>query len=456
MKDRFGVDPTQLAGRQFWKGPHLSRRIFFRTAAAVGGYFLMPVRPMETIARASATPVNRAKNCIFVFMNGGPSHSDTFDLKEGAWTPSFFEPTSYGDVRFPRGLFPKLADQMSSIAMIRSIKAYAGVHGLMQTWYQIGRNPLSGLSKIAPHIGSVVSLELGPQSQNRTLPPFFSLNAGAGPGEGYLTPENAPFYFSPGGGGLGNTVHPAGTAAFERRYGALMDIDSHNRDTGGDFGGSIGQMAQFNLSARKLMYNADIDRIFNFDASERARYGTTQFGNACITARNLLRAKMGTRFIQITFGSWDHHTNIYGTTGPLATMSKQFDNGLGQLIADLRNDGLLDETLIIAMGEFGRTIGPLNSGAGRDHLQQQAAMFAGAGIAGPRVIGSTDSLGANTADPGWSRNRDIRAEDLEATIYSALGIDWTTVRHDDPLGRGFEYVPQSPQDLYGPIHELWG
>ena len=72
-----------------------------------------------------------------------------------------------------------------------------------------------------------------------------------------------------------------------------------------------------------------------------------------------------------------------------------------------------------------------------------------------RAIGSTNASGANTVDPGWSRNRDIKPEDIEATIYSALGINWTTIRYDDPLGRGYYYVPNSDTDVYGPINELW-
>ena len=87
---------------------------------------------------------------------------------------------------------------------------------------------------------------------------------------------------------------------------------------------------------------------------------------------------------------------------------------------------------------------------------QHSVVFAGAGIKGGRTIGSTDAAGAETVDPGWSRQRDIRPEDVEATILSATGIDWTTVRTDDPLGRGFEYVPESANDVYGPINELWG
>ena len=153
------------------------------------------------------------------------------------------------------------------------------------------------------------------------------------------------------------------------------------------------------------------------------------------------------------------HANIYGG-GLNATnansLGRTFDAGLGTLIADLKQEGLLDRTLIVAMGEFGRTLGAVNAGNGRDHFQQQAALVAGAGIRGGRALGTTDERGARTDDPGWSRERDIRAEDIGATIYSALGIDWTTVRRDDPSGRGFEYIPSAKDDLYRPIlaHQL--
>lgn len=269
---------------------------------------------------------------------------------------------------------------------------------------------------------------------------------------------NAPFYVSPGGGGLANTAHRDGQQRFESRYNLLTDMDAELRTTA-DLGSALLEMTSFNLSARKLMYNPAVNAVFTFDSAERARYGNNSFGNACITARNLLRARMGTRFIQITIGGWDNHANIYGSGLNAANVNspaRQFDAGLGTLIADLRNDGLLDDTLIVALGEFGRTVGPLNAGNGRDHFLQQTALFAGAKIPGGRALGSTDAQGANTAESGWYRNRDVKPEDIEATIYSALGINWTTVRHDDPLGRGFEYVPfAASQDLYGPVHELW-
>jgi uncharacterized protein (DUF1501 family) len=139
----------------------------------------------------------------------------------------------------------------------------------------------------------------------------------------------------------------------------------------------------------------------------------------------------------------------------LPTLAKTLDDGVSQLITDLKSSGLFDETLVVMAGEFGRTVGKLTGASGRDHYPQQFAFFAGAGVTGGKVLGATDPAGANTVDYGWSRQRVIKPEDIEATIYSAMGINWTTVRYDDPLGRGFYYVPNSDQDIYGPINELW-
>src|SRR5689334_2326392 len=126
MKDRFGFDWSQTKGTRFWRRPHLGgRRMFFRhVASAVGGYFLLPTRPSETIAKAAVTTKGTAKNCIFVLMSGGPSHVDTFDLKEGAWTPAGFTPTSYNGVRWPTGLLPNLANQLGNVALVRSVRSW--------------------------------------------------------------------------------------------------------------------------------------------------------------------------------------------------------------------------------------------------------------------------------------------------------------------------------------------
>src|SRR5204862_6039377 len=105
------------------------------------------------------------------------------------------------------------------------------------------------------------------------------------------------------------------------------------------------------------------------------------------------------------------------------------------------------------VGQFGGTGGAPNVQTGRDYFSQEGGLIAGARIRGKRAIGSTDSEARNIVGPGWSRDREIRPEDIEATIYSALGIDWTK-QIDSPLGRSFEYVPFSAQDPYAPINEL--
>jgi hypothetical protein len=450
------TEENRINRTQFWRRPHLDRRLFFQhLGAAVGGYMLMPSRPLETVARAASAPINKAKNVIFVMMRGAPSHTDTFDLKPGPWLPAGFNPATFDGLAFPQGLFPALAEQIDQITLMRSVKPWVVVHELGQNWVEIGRNPISGLSRIAPHIGSVVSLELG--DRTKPMPAFVNLNTATGPSSGYLSPVNAPFYVTPNGAGLPNTKHPDAQAAFERRFALMQDLDSEVRSAT-TLNPAGEEMEQFNLGARKLMYNPDVDKVFNFDATERARYGNTGFGNACITARNLLRAGLGTRFVQINVGGWDNHNNIYtASLNPTnaASLGRSFDAGLGTLIKDLKADGALDSTLVIAMGEFGRTTGVLNVTAGRDHFAQQSVLVAGAGTRGKRAIGATDDLGRNITEYGWKNDRPIRPEDIEATIYSALGINWLTIRRDDPFGRGFEYVPEANAGNYEPVHELW-
>lgn len=457
MKNRFGADWSKARGTNFWRRPPMDRRVFFQhVGAAVAGSFFLPGRSLATVSKGHAAPVATAKNVIFVMMLGGPSHTDTFDLKEGEWTPKTLDATTYGDIRWPRALFPKLAEQLDSVALIRSAKAWALVHEIMQSWVQIGRNPLSGLSKMAPHIGSVVARELA--DANATMPAFVSFNAGSGPGQGFLPPATAPFYANPNGRGLGNTTSPVGEAGFARRYNLLLELDAETR-TEAALGPAGKEMEQFNLTARSLMYNPAVEAVFHFSDEERARYGNSALGNSCLTARNLLKSGLGARFIQITTGGWDMHTGIYTgrALNPADDKStgRTFDTAMGTLIADLKSAGLLDETLIVCMGEFGRTVGKPNAGSGRDHFMTQAVMVAGAKVKGGRVIGQTDAAGNELVEPGWSMKREVRPEDLEATIYSALGIDWTKVYHDDPLDRGFALVPTNQGELYAPIHELW-
>ena len=287
---------------------------------------------------------------------------------------------------------------------------------------------------------------------SHTFPTFLALNSGGAAGAGYLSSQFGPFKVTPSTGGIANTRNPDGQARFDARWSLLHQLDDPLR-TDSPLGKPPEDYESFYKAARGLMYNPVVDQAFRFTAADSARYGSTGFGNACLVSYQVLKAGQGTRFIQITQGGWDMHTNIYTALPPLA---KLLDDGLAMLLTDLKNAGLLEETLVVMAGEFGRTVGPLSSARGRDHHLQQFCVFAGGGVKGGRAIGATDARGCDTTEYGWSRDRYVRVEDVEATIYSALGIDWTTIRYDDPFKRGFEYVPFSNRTFTRPIDELWG
>jgi len=303
----------------------------------------------------------------------------------------------------------------------------------------------------------VVAIEK--DSERRTgqmFPTFLALNSPASVGPGYLSAQYAPFRVTPSTAGLTNTTNPDGQSMFDSRWSALHQIDDPLR-INSPYGKPLEDYNNFYNEAKGLMYSPVVTKAFQITAAERARYGTTDFGDACLVAKQVLEANQGTRFIQITKGGWDMHQNIYSTAlaGSLPGMGKLLDNGLATLISDLKANGLLNETLIVMVGEFGRTVGPLTATAGRDHYPQQFAVFAGGGVKGGRAIGATNSTGGDTDDYGWSQKRYVYPEDIEATIYSAVGVNWTTVRTDDPFHRGFPYVPDTDPVQYAPINELW-
>jgi hypothetical protein len=444
--------------KPYFERPHLSRRTFFQLAGAgLTASFLPRRMPAASLITTSGnvTTQNKARNVIYILLAGAPSHIDTFDLKvvQGI-TPSTFNPTNVNGILWPMGLMPKLGKQLGDIALVRSMRAWALVHTLGQNWVQIGRNPAAVLGNISPNIGSVVAIEKEPERQaGQVFPTFLALNSSNGAGPGYFPAEFAPFKVTPTTGGLKNTTNLTGETRFDSRYDYLHHIDDPLR-VNSPLGKPVEDYDNFYQAATRMMYNPTVNGAFSYSASDSVRYGNTSFGNACLVAKQVLGSNQGTRYIEITQGGWDMHQNIYSAQ-QLPALTKLLDDGLSALIGDLKASSALDNTMIVMQGEFGRTVGSLSRAAGRDHYPQQFAFFAGAGIKGGRAIGSTTADGSATLDPGWSRQRDVKPEDIEATIYSAMGIDWTTVRHDDPLGRGFYYVPSSDQDVYGPINELW-
>jgi hypothetical protein len=272
-------------------------------------------------------------------------------------------------------------------------------------------------------------------------------------GSGYLPGRYAPFDVTPGAGGsLPFSIRTA--CLLHRPIQCAPGVECSGRAPV-DFE----ELNDF-IRARSMMYDPPSPKLSASPLWTR-RYGNSAFGNACIVARNLINANLGTRYIQITLGGWDNHSNIYLANAGIYRSAMQLDAGLGNLIADLSvlpgaNGGTrLDETLIVVKGEFGRTVGNVNTQQGRDHFSLHSTLFAGGGVRGGQVLGATTADGRFIERPGGSQERPVSPEDVAATIYSALGIDYTTVRRDAPLGRGFEYVPSNGQWPAYPIAELF-
>jgi hypothetical protein len=455
--DRF-VNRYPHPHRSFFSRPHWTRREFFQVlgAGVTASFLARRYARAEEISSAGVTAQNKAKNVIFILLAGAPSHIDTFDFKVvSGVTPDSFNPTPVDGILWPAGLLPKIGEHLGDMAIVRSMRAWALVHSLAQTWTQIGRNPAAALGNVAPNIGSIVAIEKDKErTSNQVFPTFLALNSNGAAGSGYLSAKYGPFKVIPSTNGIINTTNPDGPGRVDDRWSLLHKLDDPLR-VSSPLGKPAEDYDNFYKAAKGLMYNPVVDQSFKFTAAESMRYGNTGFGNACLVAKKVLEANQGTRFIQITQGGWDMHSNIYAAN-QLPNLGKLLDDGYAALLTDLKASGLLDQTLVVMVGEFGRTVGQLSAAQGRDHFVQQFSVFAGGAVKGGRAIGATKPDGSDTVDYGWSRNRYVRPEDVEATIYSALGIDWTTQRDADILGRSFEYVPFASQDLYGPINELWG
>ena len=453
--------------RSFFDRPDLSRRAFFQLAGAgITGSYLLPHAKAATagqVLNSGMKTQNSAKNVIFIHLTGAMSHVDTLDLKfTNGVTPASFNPTMFGNVNWPMGLLPKLGAHVADLGLVRAMTSHALVHSLAQTWAQVGRSPVAALGDIAPNVGSVVSLEKEKErTPGQVFPGFVALNAGNAARQGYLPASYAPFQVTPavGRASISNTTNGSGQATFNSMYARLGQYDGAMRSAA-PYGSPLKDMDAMYGQARGLMYNNTVDAAFTVSTADSLRYGNgtaaTGFGNALVVAKQILAAEQGTRFVQINFGSWDHHQNIYAAN-VLPAMALQLDNGLGALFDDLKASGRFNDTLIVMMGEFGRTPA-LSAAAGRDHYSIQTAMLAGGGVRG-KTIGATNATGSAIAEFGWAGSngspRTVWAEDIESTMYSAMGIDWTTIRYDDPFLRGYEYVPFAKDGQYGPIKELF-
>jgi hypothetical protein len=453
----------------------LERRELLRIGGItlVGG-FLQGFAPINVSATAQVKPLATARNVLFVNIDGGMSQIDTFDAREGAWTPAGFDIRRLSNgVALPYGLLPTMASVVDKITVVRSLGSWDAVHGRAQYYIQTGHPLNLALAKEVPAIGAVVAHELAPSRKTSdSLPPYVSMNMEGNQAglvtQGFLPPEAGPMNLRVGSEGAPDMIPREGvTATMARRWERLQAIDGALRQKGADR--SFSEYHEYYRSAWAIMNDARIGDIFTISDQDKKRYGSSGLGNSLVLARNLLRADAGTRFILASHGGWDHHSDIYReNTRSHQVLIRELDQALGNVIEDLdatpsrqgAGRTLLDDTLVIAMSEFGRVPGPITeTRKGREHhIKVHAGVFAGGGIARGAVIGRTDEAGGEIADPGWSARRPIYMEDVACTIYSALGIDWTKIIETTPSGRAFHYVePASGTRYVGfkPVQELF-
>ena len=262
----------------------------------------------------------------------------------------------------------------------------------------------------APHIGSIIAIEKEPERKaNQVLPAFFALNPTQVIGSGYLPVTYAPFKTAPGA--IPNTSIPEGAAISNDRWAFLRELDDPLR-VNSPLGRSLEDYDTIYRAARGLMYNPVVDKAMRVLPQDRPRYGSNGLGDSCIVARQALEANQGTRFIRIILGGWDNHQNIYSDAS-LYGSAKVLDDGVSALIAELKSSGLLSETLVVVLGEFGRTVGPLSPQNGRDHYAQQFCVFAGraskeAGRSEPRMCPARTPLITAGSGSAMSGPRTLR------------------------------------------------
>lgn len=378
-------------------------------------------------AFASAQPMRTAKSCILLWLDGGPSHLETFDLKPDAPAEvrGPFAPiaTSVPGISICE-LLQETAKLTQHLSIIRSMTSPLGEHGIANHYLLTGYKPTPSLQY--PGFGSVVS-HVGTNATS--LPANVAIPEARGGGAGFLGESFAPF----------ETKGDPSTPDFRVRNLELYpDVDEARLLRRRDFLQQFDRQQKAMESAGRLQPDAtELDQAFRmitsqqakqaFDLSQepdelRAKYGPRMFGQSCLLARRLV--ERGVPFVTVTNTGWDTHEGLitqlklgYSGAKVGVGLAPTFDLGFSALIADLADRGLLEETLVVGMGEFGRTP-KLNTRGGRDHWPRVfSVVLAGGGVRGGQVIGSSDRVGESPSD------NPVTPADLAFSIYSLLGID---------------------------------
>jgi uncharacterized protein (DUF1501 family) len=427
----------------------LSRRSFLR----VGGLSALGLSlPAFLRLRAlSAAPSRKAVNCVLLWMQGGPSHHDTFDPKPEAPAEVRGEfatiPTTLPGVRVAEHL-PLLARQTDKYSIIRGHDPKNGSHGVADHLMMSGHKFNAALAY--PCFGSVVAKERGYKDG---MLPFVQLGRAIdrrfnGGVAGFLGDEFNPFEVPDDPSRPNFTVRDlsladkAARARLDRRYAMLAEVDGYQRDAE-ETATSVKARDAFYEKAHGLITSPRAKRAFDLSLESgktRERYGQTMFGQSCLLARRLIEG--GVHFVTVTDGGWDTHQNNFRSLKERKL--PVLDRAYSALLEDLHVRGLLDNTLVVWFGDFGRTP-KINPSAGRDHWASAGvACLGGGGVKTGQVVGATNKLGEFVVD------NPVTPQDLAATIYHALGVPLNTW-YKTPEGRPVELVPEGK-----PVRQLVG
>lgn len=398
-----------------FRSPVLSRRDLMRLTAAgvlgtgVSGWFNVLA---NRAAEASAEGVKH-KSCILLWMQGGPAQSHTFDVKPNADFKAIN--TSVSGIQISEHL-PKVAEQMQHLAILRSMKTGDGNHQtatyLMHTGFRKGTGGV-----IHPSLGSMVAIDLG--KTDSELPNFVAVGGTQGPG--YLGPRYAPLIVNDFERGLPDLKPFTNQDDVDARASLVDELDRAFLE---DYQAQStkAHLTSFQRAVQLMHSNkTNAFQLGSEPAASREAYGNSRFGQGCLLARRLIES--GVAFVEVSLGGWDTHNQ---TPQRIKQLSGQLDGPMATLISDLKKRGLLDTTLVIWMGEFGRT--PMS---GQNHFAKAwSTVLAGAGIKAGQVIGSTGTKGDDV------ENKPITSPDFMATVCKALGIDHTknyTARGGRPM-----------------------
>ena len=433
-----------------------TRRDTLRLGAGslLGGIVGDGLWPTKARANGRSNPRGTARFAIVVEAAGAISHVDTFDFKEDAGTQADFD---VREVRpglyLPRRLFPHLSVMMDKVAIVRSFKSHEVVHFRGEYYTRAGRPLNPAQAAEIPPVGTVVASELHSQRrESDTFPTFVTCNLGSlALPSGLYHPQFSGLDIDAGAGADSVTASGEALRLLEERYRLLGDLERAVRRELGGRGPEMSAFRSFQEEAYHVLGDSRWPRALDMADSEKQRYGDNDVGRGCLLARNLVTADAGTRYVHVKHGGWDHHKRIYdhGANSNHYKHCNDLDRALAALMADLSatpsprdaSKTLFDETIIVVPTEFGRVPGALNLVGGRHHYNQvYIGLFAGGGVKGGRIIGRTDPAGERIVETGWGYSMQPKTENIVASVYSALGIDWLKEVTNTPSKRVYRLV----------------